>query len=440
MDRALDPTLLGGALGDIGNLPTVEELRQMLAEAEVSAFFAQDHELPPTLVATAWVLHQVGTVRPALQIYGLERQVQSNAVAAHIFDLALARGPVPGEELVVTFAAQVSSIRGDRTPNATALAGRLPVPRASVVSEPGRASLEVGCSLPSLVRADTAALLRRLSSELGGARDSQGIAGTPLAAAAAVVFGSRLLLRYLTYGDGEDLAGARDAYERGVNDVAARRDLDSRWVAAHLLDLADDLGQSSVWAILPAGTPPVVGRAMTLGEPPVMMLWPPQVALLHDDVHNPLRPDVRRSGGIATALGAPRSFDSWGFGLFLIGFVIGWPIASVLAMGLVERSPRALGGVVVVWAIVVGAAMVADRSGWDTRLVLFAPAALRCAGHAPLAIALTAVRTGVPHHGRGGRSAHPPRSAFGSLVRAANAGTGRRGQLGNARSMSLRRR
>lgn len=297
MERALDAALLGGALGDIGNLPTVEQLRQMLAEAEVSAFFAQDHELPAALVESAWVLHQVGTVRPALQIYGVERQVQANAVAAHIFDLALARGLVPGEELVVTFAAQVSSIRGDRTPNATALAARLPEPRASAVTEPGRASLELGCSLLSLVRARTARLVRRLTSELtAAAPDGEGsLGGTALAAAAGVVFGSRLLLRYLAYGDGADLSAARDRFERGANDVAARRDLDSRWVAAHLLDLADDLGGSSVWAILPTGTPPVVGRAMTLGEPPVMTLWPPQVSLLQDNAHNPLRPEVRRS-------------------------------------------------------------------------------------------------------------------------------------------------
>jgi superfamily II DNA/RNA helicase len=297
MDRALDPALLGGALGAIGNLPTPEELRQMLADAEVSAFFADDQNLPASLIEAAWVLHQVGTVRPALQIYEPERQVQANAVAAHIFDLALARGLVPGEELVATFAAQVSCIRGDRTPNATALAARLPVPGASAVRDPGRASLEVGCSLLSLVRANTAELLRRLNAELGSAArpDNPTFESTPLAAAAAVVRGSRFLLRYLASGDGGDLVSARDAYERGANDVAARRDLDSRWVAAHLLDLTDDLGRSSVWAILPTGTPPVVGRAMTLGEPPVMALWPPQISLLQNEEHNPLRPELRRS-------------------------------------------------------------------------------------------------------------------------------------------------
>ena len=272
MDRALDPALLGGALGDIGNLPSPEDLRQMLAEAEVSAFFAQDRDLPTTLIETAWVLHQVGTVRRALQIYEPERQVQANAVAARIFDLALARGLVPGDELVTTFAAQVSSIRGDRTPNATALAARLPQPSSSVLRQSGRASLEVGCSLLSLARASTVELLRRHSLELGltAAADETTFQGTPLAAAIAVVRGSRFLLRYLANGENADLASARDVFERGANDVAARRDLDSRWVAAHLLDLTDDLGSSSVWAILPTGTPPVVGRAMTLGEPPVM--------------------------------------------------------------------------------------------------------------------------------------------------------------------------
>lgn len=297
MDRALDPELLAGAVGDLGNLPNPDELRQMLAEAEVSAFFAQEHDLPPALIETAWVLHQVGTVRPVLQVYEPEQQVQANAVAAHIFDLALDRGLVQGEELVTTFAAQVSSIRGDRTPNASALAIRLPQAESSVRSQPGQASLEVGCSVLSLARAGTTRLLRRLSAELGLASvdDEPAFAQTPLAAAEAVVRGSRLLLRYLASGNPTDLTTARATFERGANDVAARRDLDSRWVAAHLLDLADDLGGSSVWAILPGGTPPVVGRAMTLGEPPVMTLWPPQVALLKDDENSPLRPNVRRS-------------------------------------------------------------------------------------------------------------------------------------------------
>ncbi|MCP4306254.1 MAG: DEAD/DEAH box helicase [bacterium] len=297
MDKALDPRLLGGAIGDLSNLPTTSELREMLAEAEVSAFFLQDHEIPAPLLETAWVFHQVGTVQPGLEIYGAERQVQANAVAAHIFDLALARGFPPGEELVTTFAAQVSSIRGDRTPNSTALARRLPKPQASVIDKPGLASLEAGCSLLSLVRRDTSDLLRRqdgLLHEVATA-DSPTLEGTPLAAAASVVRGGRALLRYLAYGEAPELAQARDAFERGANDPGSRRDLDSRWVASHLLDLTEDLGKSSVWAILPEDTPPAVGRSMTLGEPPVMALWPPQISLLQNEAHNPLNAQVRRT-------------------------------------------------------------------------------------------------------------------------------------------------
>lgn len=116
MDRALDPSLLSGALGDLENLPTPEELRRMLADAEVTAFFQTRGSLSPELVQTAWILHQVGTTSRALGLYGAERQVQANAVAAHIFDLALRDPGPPGYRLVLTFAAQVSSIRGDRMP------------------------------------------------------------------------------------------------------------------------------------------------------------------------------------------------------------------------------------------------------------------------------------------------------------------------------------
>jgi hypothetical protein len=298
MERALDPNLLTGALGDIGNLPTPAQLRQMIADAEVNAFFSRDLKMPAELIETGWVLHQVGTVRPQLGLYDATQQVQANSVAAHIFDMALAQGLDVGDQLVTTFAAQVSSIRGDRTPNATALARRLPRAGASVAQDPGRASLELGCSLLSLRRAETFLILRRLEAELAlrapidlNAR----LTGTSLSAAAAVVRGCRLLLSYLDQGSPDALEQARVAFAGGSADPASRRDLDSRWVAAHLLDLTDDLGQSSVWSVLPDGTPPEVGRAMTLGEPPVMVLWPPQISLLKDVEHSPLRPEVRRS-------------------------------------------------------------------------------------------------------------------------------------------------
>lgn len=297
MDRALNLGLLGTALGGIGGLPTPDQLRAMLADAEVAAFFRSGKEIPDDLLRTAWHLHQVGTVRPQLQLYTADRQVHANAVAAHIFDLALQSTIVEsGERLVTTFAAQISSIRGDRSPNATALGKRLPAPSARLETAPGRTSLELGCEFLTLDRRGTVDLLRSLApqvSQVSGASD--GLMNTGLASAAGVIDGIRRLQRYLTDGNADQLAAARDAFRVAANNPASRRDLDSRWVAAHLVDLCDDFEASSVWSILPDGTPPAVGKAMTLGDPPVMTLWPPQVQLLTDPGQNPMQPTVRRS-------------------------------------------------------------------------------------------------------------------------------------------------
>lgn len=299
MDRALNLGLLGGALDDTSNLPTPVELRSMLAEAEVASFFAQPGDLAPELLETAWNLHHVGTVRPALQIYGATRQVQANAVAAHIFDLVL-RGEslTPGERLVNTFAGQVSSIRGDRTPNATALGNRLTEPMARLALEPGRTSIELGCSFLTFDRGQTSRLLRSLRFQRSSDSDQTSDAdapGTGLASAYGVVDGVWLLQRYMTNGDESDLEAARRTFQQAATTSSSRRDLDSRWVAAHLHDLCDDFGRSSVWAVLPTGTPPAVGRAMTLGNPPVMTLWPPQVEVLSNSGQSPLQHDVKRT-------------------------------------------------------------------------------------------------------------------------------------------------
>src|SRR5687768_8186155 len=111
MDRALNLALLAGALDETANLPSPGELRSMLADAEVASFFRQGNRIGDQLLETAWNLHHVGTARPQLQIYEQARQVQANSVAAHIFDLALQDEALSaGERLVLTFAAQVSSI------------------------------------------------------------------------------------------------------------------------------------------------------------------------------------------------------------------------------------------------------------------------------------------------------------------------------------------
>lgn len=282
MDRALNLAVLAGALDDTVNLPSPGDLRSMLADAEVAAFFHQADEIDPRLLVTAWNLHHVGTARPQLQLYETSRQIQANSVASHVFDLALqGEGISNNERLVLTFAAQVSAIRGDRTPNASALGRRLPTPSARLGREPGKASLELGCAFLTLDRSATVGLLRDLSRQVQAVSSSPDVplGSSGLASAVGVVDGVRQLQRYLTYGAQENLEGARQILTAAATSTAARHDLDSRWVAAHLVDLCDDLGGSSVWSILPDGTPPGVGQAMTLGDPPVMTLWPPQVSL-----------------------------------------------------------------------------------------------------------------------------------------------------------------
>ena len=299
MDQALNPELLAGALDQTANLPSPRQLRSMLARAEVAAFFGSNAEVNDQFLETAWNLHHVGTTRPQLAIYDATRQVQANAVAAHIFDLALQADDLdPSRQLVLTFAAQVSAIRGDRTPNATAMARRLPSPSAALAIEPGRASLELGCALLALDRGATMTLLRSLSVQaqtIPLAAPNTGLLNTGLASAFGVIEGVRLMQQYLTYGNSDSLDEARQVFTQAANNPASLRDLDSRWVAAHLVDLCDDFGRSSIWAILPDDTPSGVGQAMTLGDPPVMTLWPPQVNLLSDATSSPLRTDVRRA-------------------------------------------------------------------------------------------------------------------------------------------------
>lgn len=97
---------------------------------------------------------------------------------------------------------------------------------------------------------------------------------------------------HLTYNRPERLDRARQLFDEGANPPFAQADLNSRWVAAHLRDIADDLGTTSVWAYLPPTVPRGAGMAMTMGDPPVLSLWPPQLDLLRTT--NPLDPSVRR--------------------------------------------------------------------------------------------------------------------------------------------------
>ena len=298
MDRALDLNLLTGALGDHERLPSPATLQELLSSAEVG-LFTQQADFGPQLLDTAWYLQSVATAREDLNLYGIERQRQAHQVSAHIFDLALQSNDFTElETLQYTFAAQVAYMGGHLTPNAAALARRIEIILgAEELGEPSIASLEAGVLLLALNRPSLYPLINRRMSQLdavvaefGDINDSQ------YASADGVLRGIRDLTTFLTYGQGPLLSRAREHFRRALETHGAPSDVESRWVAAHLLNVADGLETSSVWSVLPPSLPSAA-RAMTLGDPPVLQLWPPQLSLLTAESNgglSPLDPSVRR--------------------------------------------------------------------------------------------------------------------------------------------------
>ena len=65
MERALNLDHLRAALGEPGMFPTAEDLQERLANTEIQLFLGRG-TVDDELLATAWYLHAVGSVRPAL--------------------------------------------------------------------------------------------------------------------------------------------------------------------------------------------------------------------------------------------------------------------------------------------------------------------------------------------------------------------------------------
>ena len=298
MDRALNLELLTNALGDHARLPSPEDLQQLLSSAEVG-LFTRRADFGPQLLDTGWYLQSVATAREDLQLFDIGRQRQAHQVSAHIFDLALQSSALTQlEVLQYTFAAQVAYVGGQLTPNAAALARRITIVRApEELAEPGIVSLEAGVLLLALDRPALYPLLTNrinqlntIVAEFGDIRDSQ------YASADGVIRGVRELTNFLTYGGSPALSRSREHFRRALESQGAPSDIESRWVAAQLLRVADGLETNSVWSVLPPNLPSAA-RAMTLGDPPVLQLWPPQLSFLSGntpDEPSPLDPSARR--------------------------------------------------------------------------------------------------------------------------------------------------
>ena len=298
MDRALNLETLTAAVGEHARLPDPDQLRQLLADTEVS-LFTQQAEIDERVLDTGWYLQAVATARPELNLYDLPRQRLAHQVSGHIFDLALQSTEqlTPAERLRLTFAAQVGYLGGDLTPNAAALAKRAPLPREPFEwSAAGQVSLEAGVLVLALDRPSLHPLLEIRRGQLDQFSSNLGdLATTPYAAVDEVIRGASALTTYLTRGNRSHLERAQQSFANAMRSEAAESDVDSRWVAAHLRRISDELGTTSVWAALPPDLPSAA-RAMTLGDPPVLRLWPPQLNFLtgDDGGASPLDPDVRR--------------------------------------------------------------------------------------------------------------------------------------------------
>jgi hypothetical protein len=302
VERALNLEDLSGALGEhhaASALPSSLELQSLLADTEVRLFAGQP-SVSDELIRAGWYLHGVASAAVELELYGVARQRRAFQISAHVFDLALlARTWTREERLRLGFAAQVGYHRGELEPNAISIWRRVQdavEPEAPILDHIHTLAMEAGSALLGLERRRLFGFLRNWRGQLGALRRQVSVdtlADTMFGAPDAVIEGVNALLRFLAFGDQQQLARSREFLARAVDDETSGGDLDSRWVAAHLRAIADELEHGSVWTILPPDLPRTAYQALTLTDPPVLTLWSPQRRLLQADP-SPLRAETRR--------------------------------------------------------------------------------------------------------------------------------------------------
>lgn len=303
MDRALDPELISLALGPHENLPSPGRLSQLLAEAEL-ALLLRRPELSDELIVAAWYLHAIASSKYALQVYGIERQRAAFKVAGHIFDLLLQLPELNRiHRLKYCFAAQIAYLRSELDPNALAVYQRefaSDLAELNLLTHFEEVALSCGVAFLGLDVGYVYRVTRNLRDEVArlvSAWEVEDIFSTLFGAASGVASGTRNLTNFLVYGRVEALELARQLLQRAVLAVPSEEDQISRWVAAHLLNLADDLQRASIWTALPPDIPPNVRKAFAMGHPKILTLWPPQLDLFKvadQQGVNPLSAKVKR--------------------------------------------------------------------------------------------------------------------------------------------------
>ena len=313
MDRALAPDFLAAAFGDeqIGELPTVERLAELIAELEIELVRGLTANgfrtrLRP-LRDTAWYLHGIASVSDDT-VYPLSQRRRAFAVSAHILDLLLDDpNERDGRRLNTAFAAQVGYHRADQSPNAGAVLRRL----RPALAEPAQftagavTALQAGVLFLGL---DMRTLNRSLNgwnlsaTRIADRAQVANLDGTMFGPTQRLLRGIGALARYLREGDGGALDAARGHLAAVAQAEVGLSDLDTRWVAAHLLNLADGLSESSIWAVVPPTIPDAVKQAFTLDPAPILTLWPPQRRLIAGGT--PGATTVAEGGAAGEATGA----------------------------------------------------------------------------------------------------------------------------------------
>lgn len=297
MDRALNLDHLHLALGDRAHLPTARQLVEKISETEVALFRGLE-DVDASLVDVAWYLHSVGSALPALELYGADRQRAAFQISGHVFDLLLAGRDLPDiDRFRYMFAAQIAYLRGDLNPNAIAAYRGRPDAAAVVQFPDPSAALRVGSALLAFDTTWLFPALRQLRQQRDAARVAWNVdpETTVFGSISLALDGAWHVLLYLVYGSDDNLELARNELLRAVTNEPSSEDVDARWVAFHLLQLLDQLGQTSLWSVLPPTTSPSIARAFTMARPPILAFWPPQVDLLRSDrVPNAFDPAVRR--------------------------------------------------------------------------------------------------------------------------------------------------
>lgn len=305
MDRALAAEHLNAAFGDdqLTELPTVTELTRFIAELEIELVRGlTDTGFRADLTAlrrTAWYLHGIASTAEGFR-YPLEQRRRAFAVSAHVHDLLLEDPAETGRERMATaFAAQVGYHRADESPNAGAIYRKM---RGAVVepasfTDSADVALQAGILFLGL---DMATLNRRLrtwadtAAALTRGTELESLDGTMFGPTQRLLRGVADLVQYLREGSPGALETARGHLRLVVAGEVGLSDLDTRWVAGHLLALADGLVDSSIWAVLPPDLPAAVKQAFTLDQQPILTLWPPQRSLIAHPTMSPLDPATSR--------------------------------------------------------------------------------------------------------------------------------------------------